>query len=298
MQNASKIRATGHSFGTILDGRTYGNFGRVGFNSKENDGEVSGEGNVYDYGFRIYNTRLAKFLSVDPLSDEYAYYTPYQFAGNKPIWAIDIDGLEEVIATELFSKGKYMYYYSLNPDPEIRARDKGKIAYKDPSGKLTEPRDFTKFEVGVTNHLKKRELNKIEGAVGYDKSFVQKVNAEETIKNTEEIKGVQEKKAEDKIEGKITKDESKTKSKDAIKETKDFTFVVIEIVTGSEQTVAVDALIDKQKAIAKAKYINNKVDGIKYDAVIFRPTKYKIKDASVGHGDFKYIDTKTIKVPK
>jgi len=38
-------------------------------------------------------------LSVDPLTQSYPWYTPYQFAGNKPIWAIDLDGLEEWIAT-------------------------------------------------------------------------------------------------------------------------------------------------------------------------------------------------------
>jgi hypothetical protein len=31
---------------------------------------------------------------MDPLAKKYAYYSPYQFAGNMPIWAIDLDGLE------------------------------------------------------------------------------------------------------------------------------------------------------------------------------------------------------------
>jgi hypothetical protein len=33
-------------------------------------------------------------VSVDPLQFEYPYYTPYQYAGNKPITFIDLDGLE------------------------------------------------------------------------------------------------------------------------------------------------------------------------------------------------------------
>jgi hypothetical protein len=33
-------------------------------------------------------------LSVDPLSSKFAMLTPYQFASNTPIWAIDVDGLE------------------------------------------------------------------------------------------------------------------------------------------------------------------------------------------------------------
>ena len=49
----------------------------------------------YDYGFRIYNPSIGRFLSVDPLAKDYSYYSPYQFAGNSPIQAIDIDGLEK-----------------------------------------------------------------------------------------------------------------------------------------------------------------------------------------------------------
>jgi hypothetical protein len=48
----------------------------------------------YDYGFRIYNPAIARFLSVDPLAPSYPWYTPYQFAGNMPIVAVDLDGLE------------------------------------------------------------------------------------------------------------------------------------------------------------------------------------------------------------
>ena len=34
-------------------------------------------------------------MSVDPLASSFPFYTPYQFAGNKPINSIDLDGLEE-----------------------------------------------------------------------------------------------------------------------------------------------------------------------------------------------------------
>ena len=68
-----------------------------GFNGKENDNEVSkGDGGQQDYGMRIYDTRLGRFLSRDPLSASYPYYSPYQFAGNTPIQAIDLDGEEPV----------------------------------------------------------------------------------------------------------------------------------------------------------------------------------------------------------
>ncbi|RED45634.1 RHS repeat-associated protein [Seonamhaeicola aphaedonensis] len=72
---------------------------RYGYNGKEKDDEIKGEGVQYDYGFRIYDARIARFLSTDPLFKGFPFYTPYQFAGNKPIIAIDLDGLEEARVT-------------------------------------------------------------------------------------------------------------------------------------------------------------------------------------------------------
>ena len=67
---------------------------RYGFNGKENDNEVKGEGNQQDYGMRIYDPRLVRFLSVDPITNQYPELTPYQFSSNSPIQNIDLDGLE------------------------------------------------------------------------------------------------------------------------------------------------------------------------------------------------------------
>ncbi len=86
-----------YSFGSQMPGRQYklnANSYRYGFNGKENDNDVKGDGNQQDYGMRIYDPRLGRFLSVDPISDEYPQLTPYQFASNRPIDGIDRDGLE------------------------------------------------------------------------------------------------------------------------------------------------------------------------------------------------------------
>jgi RHS repeat-associated protein len=73
---------------------------KYGFNGQEKDDEVYGNGNIYDYGFRVYDPRLGRFLSVDPLTMSYPWYTPYQFAGNKPILFIDLDGKEETLPSK------------------------------------------------------------------------------------------------------------------------------------------------------------------------------------------------------
>jgi RHS repeat-associated protein len=98
-----------YAFGMLQAGRQYtANYTtyRYGFNGKENDNDVKGEGNQQDYGMRISDPRLGRFLSVDPITANYPWYTPYQFAGNTPMQAIDIDGLEEYVVTNFLNKAK------------------------------------------------------------------------------------------------------------------------------------------------------------------------------------------------
>jgi RHS repeat-associated protein len=93
-----------------MPGRAYnGERYKFGFNGKENDNEVYGDGNFQDYGMRMYDTRVGRFVSVDPLivkEKKFPWYSPYQFAGNKPIEAIDLDGLEDIEVSQINSENK------------------------------------------------------------------------------------------------------------------------------------------------------------------------------------------------
>jgi RHS repeat-associated protein len=71
----------------------------------ELDNELKGEGNSIDYEKRFYDPRIGRFLSIDPLEEYFPWYTPYQFAGNTPIQAIDLDGAEEHYYLLTFDKG-------------------------------------------------------------------------------------------------------------------------------------------------------------------------------------------------
>jgi RHS repeat-associated protein len=79
-------------------GRSYSsNAYRYGFNGMEKDDEVSGNGNSYDFGARMYNPRLARWMAVDPLRSDYPSYTPYSFVNNMFTIAKDPDGKKIVI---------------------------------------------------------------------------------------------------------------------------------------------------------------------------------------------------------
>jgi len=85
-----------YAFGAPMEGRTYvsaaGKY-RYGFNGKEKVDELYGNtGDSYDFGARIYDARLAKFLTQDPDANKYPFMSVYCYAANSPIFYKDIDG--------------------------------------------------------------------------------------------------------------------------------------------------------------------------------------------------------------
>ncbi|TNE80657.1 MAG: hypothetical protein EP332_06485, partial [Bacteroidetes bacterium] len=87
---------------------------RFGFNGMERDNEVSGQGNNLDFGARIYDSRLGRWLSVDPWENRYPHLSVYNFAKNSCISQIDIAGNgAEVSIIPKTSK---------NPTPKIKVK--------------------------------------------------------------------------------------------------------------------------------------------------------------------------------
>ena len=58
------------------------------FNGKELD-SVTG---LYNYGARYYDPSLSVWTGVDPLADQFAGWSPYNYTMNNPINMIDPDG--------------------------------------------------------------------------------------------------------------------------------------------------------------------------------------------------------------
>jgi RHS repeat-associated protein len=85
------------AFGMLINERTFSATAyRFGFQGQEKYDEVNGDYNSPAFEMRIYNPRLDRFLSIDPFSKEFPFYSAYQFAGNKPIKAIDFEGAENL----------------------------------------------------------------------------------------------------------------------------------------------------------------------------------------------------------
>lgn len=89
---------------------------RYGFNGKQKETDPI----QYDYGFRIYDPRLVRFKSIDPLTKKYAELTPYQFASNRPIDGIDIDGLEYATFRIYVDRNNNVTKITLTTDYELK----------------------------------------------------------------------------------------------------------------------------------------------------------------------------------
>ena len=74
---------------------------RYGFNGKENDKDIS-EGDL-DYGARIYDSRLGRWLALDPLQAKYPSLSPYNYVFNCPLIHTDPDGKEPIVTIKKLS---------------------------------------------------------------------------------------------------------------------------------------------------------------------------------------------------
>ncbi|MFT3884721.1 MAG: RHS repeat-associated core domain-containing protein [Flavobacteriales bacterium] len=97
---------------------------RWGFNGMEKDDEVHGSvGTSYDFGARLYDPRVGRWLSLDPAARDYPTLSPYVFVANSPIAFVDPDG-KKIRPTN--SRAKQTLETAFNKTferfPELRSR--------------------------------------------------------------------------------------------------------------------------------------------------------------------------------
>jgi RHS repeat-associated protein len=73
-----------YAFGMVMPGRSFEVAGayRYGFNGKEKEDGINIDN--YDFGARIYDGRVGRWLSVDPKAKDYPSLAPYCGMGNLP----------------------------------------------------------------------------------------------------------------------------------------------------------------------------------------------------------------------
>jgi RHS repeat-associated protein len=83
------------SFGMTIPEKSWTASGtgyRWGFNNMEKDDELKGTGNSYDFGARIYDPRIGRWLAMDPLARVFSAWSPYASFNDNPIIFVDPTG--------------------------------------------------------------------------------------------------------------------------------------------------------------------------------------------------------------
>ena len=99
------VRAITNGSGTVIEQNAYYPFGgrhtfgqsyaqatnnRYKFNGKE--AQTIGSLNVLDYGARMYDPKIARWLVQDPLAEKYYSVSSYNYCVNNPVLFVDLDG--------------------------------------------------------------------------------------------------------------------------------------------------------------------------------------------------------------
>jgi len=86
---------------------------KYGFNGMLKDDEVKGDGNSYDFGARIYDPRVGRWLSGDPMESKYPSMSTYNFVANSPLIFVDPNGEDVRFCDDLTLGQKIKYIAAL-----------------------------------------------------------------------------------------------------------------------------------------------------------------------------------------
>lgn len=119
---------------------------RYGMSGKEKLNEWQGNGNSYDFGARVLDPRLGRWLAVDPLKEKYPGLNPYNFVANSPIKYLDPDG-KGIIPADTKAQAGFQTQINKNFSGELAAFNQNISyetmgSYKDMSGNTVEIKGF------------------------------------------------------------------------------------------------------------------------------------------------------------
>jgi len=127
----------------------------------EKDDEVKGRGNSYDFGARMYDARVGRWLSVDAIINTKANLSSYQAFRNNPIIYIDPDGNDEYLRHKVIDQRTGTTIVYVPKDSKISE----KVMTDGTGSKDVHSNNYYDFETTITYRIDK------DGEVHVSKSY-------------------------------------------------------------------------------------------------------------------------------
>jgi RHS repeat-associated protein len=163
-----------YPFGMIIPNRN-GNSPayRYGFNGMEKDDELKGEGNSYDFGARMLDSRIGRWFAKDPKEGKYPSFSTYNYVLNNPIIYYDFDGRDLVYFDRNGNEVNRIVDKKINKTYVERTSEDNLhffIRYQEAKmpnqifnvGKGEKGRDYNKYDyqIAASTHLLNQKINK------------------------------------------------------------------------------------------------------------------------------------------
>ncbi|MBO9702125.1 MAG: hypothetical protein J7604_18090 [Sporocytophaga sp.] len=88
---------------------------RYGFQGQERESEFNGN---YSFDYRVHDPRIGRFLSIDPISQDFPWNSPYAFSENRVISHVEMEGLESV-----YYPGVYQGHHPFDANGDFKWND-------------------------------------------------------------------------------------------------------------------------------------------------------------------------------
>ena len=121
---------------------------RYFFNEQEADNEVFGEGALHAFEYRMHDTRIGRFWSVDPLAGKFPWNSTYAFAENRVVDGRELEGLEWDPNKPLTTTSEQLSVQVVTAiDNTNVATTNNPWFQTNPCGEIKEPKNLSKFEL-------------------------------------------------------------------------------------------------------------------------------------------------------
>ena len=140
-----------YAFGAQMPGRSFTTAAyRYGFNSMEKDDELKGDGNSYDFGARMLDPRLGRWLTIDPQTPKQPSFSPYKAFLNSPIIFNDPDGEDEYLVIIIKDEKTGTQLRMEVPEPISNRLRAGNIREAGNSTNIYETQNYYDFKTVMT----------------------------------------------------------------------------------------------------------------------------------------------------